>query len=235
MDGLKRGIGWLVRRKWWLPCLSVVSATFIVAAARSWEMRKDRGGVLIAAHDLDKGGRFDRSDFNLNPSAELTSNTVTDRDVLRLEGAVYGKSIRQGEPLTFDRLTAKASLWKGTIPRGHRAYGIAPENPWLAKAGDRIDIWLRPESSDNAPFVVVAGVLVMDRVQSGRVAELLVAVRQRELELLEKARQQGKLSIALLGETEPEAGHDARGARRDGHRSRRARRPPTIQIVTDGR
>jgi hypothetical protein len=196
---------------------------------------------LKVLHDLPAGGQFDFDDFAIvtDPTAD-SREFPSDQDVEQLRGGRLARNIRSGELLRWTDFESPSLQVRRQIPPGHRAYVIQPENGWLARPGDSIDILLRPTREGEEPIVLAERVLVLQRlVASSRDHKgggLVIAMRQRDLELLEKAKQQGKLSVAVLGTNE--SGSNRSGVSAPGRRAGKARKPrfparsQPIEIIT---
>lgn len=203
-DGTALRFRWLKRHRAWLvvgALLLLLSVLLLPGERGVQSVRRE----LIAKRDLSRGERFSPDDFRIHPNRSLSNGEgVTDQQIHLLSGATYAVFKAAGEPLKFTDLElGRAAGRNRAIARGHRAYTIPVENARLVRSGDRIDILLRPNNRDSSPVVLVSDVEVLDRSGPGERADVTVSVPRRELQLLEKALQQGKLAVALLGEKEP--------------------------------
>lgn len=225
MDRIAKALRWLMRQRWWLPLMAVFTAALWVRPGPTAPVEENRR-YLTATRALTAGGRVRVEDFEIARQAQAPADGVTDQQVDWLRGMIYARDLAPGEILTLSAMKGGPALSQ-VIPPGHRAYAIHPENPWLAKAGDHIDILVRPSDGSRPPLVLVEQVGVLQRRGEGGQGELVVALRQREVELLEKAQQQGKLSIALLGK------EDSRRSRPPGpaRKSSRTRRSSSVEVI----
>lgn len=229
MERMKRAGKWILRQRWWWPFASLLAMALLFPLFRSPQSRDIRSPqFLAAAKALPAGAAVNFDDFALHtgPPPAFADRFVDDQSLDRLAHTRYKQGLTKGDLLKWEDL--ESSRPERQIPAGHRAYVILPENPWLAHAGDRIDILVRPHHSGDEPLVLAENVLVLERMGRGTKGEVIVALRQRDLELLEKAKQQGKLSIAVLGKTDF-AANRSNSSRRHRRPSRRVR---SVEIIT---
>lgn len=229
MERLKRGAKWLVRQRWWWPLVSLCLLAVLLRWTKASENRDIRDPqYLKALKALPAQGTVDLDDFELHTGAipPFPERFVNDQSLDRLRETRYRRAVEPGELLRWEDL--EDARPRREIPPGHRAYAILPDNPWLARGGDRIDILVRPQRPGGEPVVLAESVLVLERLGRGTKGEVVVALRQRDLELLEKAKQQGKLSIAVLGKADF-ASDRPHSSRRHRRQSRRVR---SVEIIT---
>lgn len=229
MERVRRGIKWLIRQRWWWPLVSLCCLAILLrwtTASNSHDIRDPQ--LLKALKSLPANGPVDLDDFELHTGAlpQFPERFVDDQSLSRLKESRYRRAIAPGDLLKWEDV--EDARPRREIPTGHRAYVILPENPWLARGGDRVDILVRPHHHTGEPVVLAENVLVLERLGRGTKGEIVVALRQRDLELLEKAKQQGKLSIAVLGKADF-ASDRPNSSRR--HR-RQHRRDRSVEIIT---
>lgn len=174
--------------------------------AKGWRLRKE----------LSSGHRFFEHDLEL---AEFP-RYLTHMDMAKREHLPYilksqlSTSLRAGDFLRLSHLILNKGNERPTIGRGYRAYSIRVDNGHWAKRGDTVDIFVRPKRVQGPPVVVVEAVEVLERADQGNEQELTLALPQREVTVVEKALQIGKLSIALIGADEKKGGLKKSRARR---------------------
>jgi hypothetical protein len=102
------------------------------------------------------------------------------------------------------------------------------DNGHWAKRGDMVDIFVRPRRVQGPPVIVVEGIEILDRIEHGNEQELTLALPQREVTVVEKALQIGKLSIALIGADEKKNGLKKQRARHTFQR-----RSPRVEVLNE--
>lgn len=155
---------------------------------------------LVASRDLGLGNQIYFSDLTLvvgrSISGKIPAGALTDQDLSLLSGSRLSRDLRSGEVLTASHLEARVNrrLAFG-VPSGSRAFAlteiVAPE----VKAGDRVDVYFTSQVPEMVAALLLENVPVLRYVFED--SRLVVAVSPSDIGLLEKARRNGSLSVAL--------------------------------------
>lgn len=162
---------------------------------RSWRTREpaiESPRFLRAEMVLPAGHPVGLKDFSAPPADESVRprGAYTDQDWPLVEGRRLVKELGAGDYLLEEHLAPRKSSWGRRIPRGLRAYSVRAVGADRVQAGDWVD--LMTESGDTA----AQGVRVFSRAR-GESEEAVLLLTPRQIQLLEKKRQNGKLTLAL--------------------------------------
>jgi len=191
---------------------------------------------LVARRELSAGQAVHSLDFTFSPQQNVPKGALSDQDLPLLRGSTLNRALKEGEILCIDalRLPFDNALLGTSIPRGLRAYPIHPSNSLSVRQGDRVDVQLQPESRSEMPFALLEGPLVLqvDPDADGNGSEeVVLALSSDDIQLLEKARQRGKLTIALRN---PRDDAPAPGRHTRHHLWHSALPRPQIEILSEG-
>ncbi len=166
-------------------------------------MRSDKAievpRLLALKRDLSEGTTLSLLDVvvRLKGSHDVSDGVLTDQDLGSLRGATLKMGVSKGEWLTWEKIdTANVSL-SGKIPSGKRAYLVTLPTLLRARRGDRADILFTPRDVKESPLVLVEGASILEIGRTSEGTEIVMALSQAEIETVEKARQTGKLNLAL--------------------------------------
>lgn len=203
-------------------------------SARAQGIRDPR--YLVARRELSAGQAVHFLDFTFSHQQNVAKGALSDQDLPLLRGATLNRTVKEGEILCIDALQRPfdSTALGASIPRGLRAYPIRPSNSLSVRRGDRVDVLLEPESPSEMPFALLEGPLVLQvdvDADSRGSEEVVLALSSDDIQLLEKAHQRGKLTIALRNPSDeaPAAGRQTRH-----HLWRSAKRRPQIEILSEG-
>ena len=135
------------------------------------------------------------------------------------------RDLKAGEwVFSSDLEKMKGNTLSQQVPAGFRAYSLEVDSRLPIAAGDKIDLIYRSDISTELPVTLLEAVqILMADLEQER---LVVAIRPSDLPLLEKARQTGKLSIALR--------NDMEGPTRGKRASLSRKRAKRIEVWTEG-
>ncbi len=213
-------------------CLEVRSGI----GRRRREERIEDPRYLVARRELPAGQPVTAIDFTFASKAalgEAPPGALTDQELHLLHGATTRAPLRAGECLTraaVRSIAAPETLSK-KVPRGMRAYSIDPGGTLELSAGDHVDVLLSPHDEKDAPFVLVEGALILKPATDG---EVVVAVSSAQIQILEKARRQGKLTVALRNPMDDSPGRPESNGSRGQRRRRPAGNHRSIEIFSEG-
>ena len=128
-------------------------------------------------------------------SDPIPKDALTDQDLYLVKGGFTNTALRTGQPLTLSMVNLPSSpeaLGK-LVPRGMRAYTLRETDTFDVRPGDRVDIHLNPSDERAYPVTLAEGIAVLRTTPS----ELIVAVTSSQIQLLEKGRRKGRLTIVL--------------------------------------
>ncbi len=155
--------------------------------------------LLVARRDLKGGHRVTLQDLSLVPESnwhvERSADALTDAD-LEFVGRRLIADISGGTLFTrslFKPPESKAT-WGAKVPKGFRAYALCVETVLPVQAKDRVDL-VHSEKRSAAQVAEDLLVLGVRPCEGGR--EVILAARPKDVELVEKARQTGKLTIVI--------------------------------------
>lgn len=208
MEKLKGKASELMARLGKAPLGAGTIVPLIVGAVVLWEVhallgakerRIDEPRYLVARRPLPAGQPVTGLDFALTPAprdAASAREAVTDQDLHLVQGAVTAAPLAAGDVLTFSALDlARAPDRLGAVvPRGLRAYALRDVDALEIDGGDRVDLVLSPHDARENAMTLVEGVTVL-RARKGE--GLIVALSAADIQVLEKARHKGKLTVAL--------------------------------------
>lgn len=187
-----------------------VSTIVAMGLACEW-VSKYKGGpqslndprLLIAIRELEKGTVLTQLDLTtVTGKKDEAPQVFNDQQLPIVLGSKLKYRLRKGEPVTHDalELAGRRKNISERIPEGLRAYSFKPENELPLQLGDRIDLLHIP--TKGVAHSIISGVEVLDLKKNEAGQVLIIAVTEDDLPELEKARQTGKLVIALRGSQE---------------------------------
>lgn len=173
---------------------------------RSREPAVEDPRYLVAKRELSAGHPISFLDFTIEHRealGEVPEGAYTDQDWTLLQGQHLRLALSRGDVLQQTSLAAPlAKRLAGQIPRGYRAYSLEVANPMALAPGDYVDILFSPQDRRELPITLVEGALVLQAEREKGSEGITVAVAPSQLQLLEKARQSGKLTLALRNPSE---------------------------------
>jgi len=163
--------------------------------------------LLVVRRALQEGHPISFLDLTLgNESGPIPAGVLTDQDLALIKGATTNRSLASGEYLTLTSLNLSPMLagLGRSIPKGLKAYPILASNGRYIRPRDRVDVLLTPLSRSDIPITLVEGVLVLQSSAKHELHQVILALSSREIRVLEKAKQKGKLTLILRSrEDEP--------------------------------
>jgi Flp pilus assembly protein CpaB len=191
---------------------------------------------LVARRELPAGQPVTSIDFTLADAGglggEVPPGALTDQELHHLKGAATRTPLKAGQCLTRDdvRWPDPPEPLAKAVPRGLRAYSLDGDPGLEIRAGDRVDVVLNPSDEKSPPFPLVEAALVL---RIGRQGDLVVAVSSPQIQLLEKAKRQGKLTVVLRNPSDDSPLQSGIGARRArGPRPQKGRH--SIEVLSEG-
>lgn len=194
------------KRQWSFPRNRVVTlgtVTLVVVAALLvewlWSTPRTRSACSVPVSEiaLTAGTRLSGSMVRFHFFSDIdpvrcSTDYLTESDFDRFPWRTV-RPIESGATIRRDWVELADRL---ELPRGRRAVTLSVPEPTLVQAGDFVDVYT-PET-DGGP--VASRVLVLGRSReafdSGHVS-LILALDPKDIRAVEKARQRGKLTIAL--------------------------------------
>jgi Flp pilus assembly protein CpaB len=154
---------------------------------------------LVSVRDLPTGEPLNIIDFTFRTiRRDKPQGALTDQELHLLNGAKLIRPLYKGGLLLLENvILAKGGRLSNSIPRGMRAYTIQPANTVPLRSGDKIDVLWSRGGEREMPMNLLSGATVLNCVYHGERAEVVIAVGGHDLPALEKAREYGKLTIAL--------------------------------------
>lgn len=190
-----------------------VSIGLIVAALgyefyRRPEAKATDPRYLVFKRNMPEGIPLHFRDLGLSEGTDTTPNdAMTDQDLPWLKGAILMKPKKMGEVLRFSDLSLAPEMvgLSSQIPKGFRAYAINVMSAIPLRRNDSIDIHLSPKSPLEKAMLLVEKIKVLETLGADRPSfrqfpierQIVVAIPWENVELLEKAKQKGKLSVTL--------------------------------------
>jgi Flp pilus assembly protein CpaB len=219
--------------------LSALVGVAIAAEVSGWHetQRISDPRYLVAKRDLHTGEALGLTDFGLATrgalGGQVPPGSITDQDLELVRGAWLESDLTEGEVLTLSALRSPSQrLSRGAIPAGFLAYPLRAESSLPVLKGDQVDLILRPDLREESPETLVenARILTVERsAEPGEAPTLILALRQEDVELVEKAQQRGKLRLALRSPKDA-----SRGSRHKRRRTSARRSHSRIEILTEG-
>ena len=162
--------------------------------------------ILVARRDLMEASplRFVDLAFEHLPTDKIPSGALTDQDLQLVKGAILERSLKAGQVLTLEeiRLSPRVAGLSSTIPAGHRAYLLFSEQAKHLKYGDRVDVAVIAQGPEQAPLILLERALVMDSDTDTQNNEVLLALTQEEINVLEENKRSGTLTVLLRNPTD---------------------------------
>lgn len=190
-----------------------VSVGLIIVAAgfeffRQPEKKTNDPRYLVFKRNMPEGIPLHFRDLGLSTGIEETpGDAMTDQDLPWLKGAILMKSKKTGEWLCFSDLSLAPEMvgLSSQIPKGFRAYAVNVMSVLPLRRNDSVDIHLSPKSPTEKAMLLVEKVKVLETLGADRPSlrqfpierQIVVAIPWENVELLEKAKQKGKLSVTL--------------------------------------
>ena len=191
--------------------------------------------VLVSVRSLQEGEMLSVIDFGFKQVRAVDlKNALTDQDLYLLEGARLKKSIENKEVLMKDNLILpkRSSSLSLKIPKGMRSYTIQPDNTVPLRGGDKIDVLWQQGGTKDTPLSLIEGATVLNYKEQGEHQKIIIAVKSVDLPVLEKAREYGKLTIALRNPEEEDGDISMRVMKN--HPFFRGRKKQVIEIISEG-
>ena len=180
----------LARSGWVAWVVGGLVGLVVCVEVRSWLSRAgpaiETPRYLCAARDLPPSHPVVVTDFTYRHADDgeaIPAGTYTDQDWHLLTGRRLSEGLSRGELLTERRLAPRRL--SARVPKGRRAYALEMENELDLKPGDRVDVV--------SSRTLIEGLLVLGSGEN----RVVLAATGAEIELLEKARQSGKLTLVL--------------------------------------
>jgi len=197
-------------------------------AAKAPDRSVETPRYLVAERGLPAGHPLGVKDMDLKIVGEETvpAGAYTDKKLHWVLGRRLLTDVSAGDWIREETLEGEGHSLSRRVPDGFRAYSLIVESRLPVAAGDRVDIVFRSDTAGEIPVTLMEGAEILDADLDQE--KLVLAVRPNEVPLLEKARQSGKLTVALHGSREGMT----RGKRNTHFQKRKAKRQ--VQLWSEG-
>lgn len=210
MEALKRIIQHFKRlpRAEWVIFLFALGLWVLYDLYENWRQPEPLLALpryLVTTRAVPQGLPVSLSDLTFRHARDrkqgIPPQTYTDQDLSTLKGAHFIRALPAGAPITPDTvlLSAEKTGLGNRLPRGKRAYALTPLNPLPVRPGDHVDLY---SSAAGARSAVVDNVAVLHAAYRHDRFEIILAVTPLQIEVLERAQQQGKLTVAVVSQHE---------------------------------